>query len=71
MKTMSRAECIGYFEDRLIDLWKKHGREAAHSIRHERYLECKDFCKRQGYNSVEFYEMWKRAFSLAKRVYTE
>lgn len=71
MKTMSRAECVGYCETRLIDLWKKHGREAAHSVRHERYLECKDFCKRHGFNAVEFYEMWKKAFALAKRAYTE
>ena len=71
MKTMSRAECVHYCENRLIDLWKTHGREAAHSIRHERYLECKDFCKRHGFSAVEFYEMWKMAFTFAKRAYTE
>ena len=66
MKTMSRAECIAYCENRLFDLWQNHGRLATHSKRHERYIECKDFCKRNGYNAIEFYDMWKKALKFAE-----
>lgn len=58
---MNKMDCIKHCEREITNMWEKYNKPADFGQRREIYARCKEFCRKNGYTSRCFSEIWKKA----------